>query len=415
MQKLNECSTHPPDKLLSNSVIQELPKEDIRAPYDYIHQRLLCSRDYTANENFGTLNKEKFDLFNKLYKSRDEESMYSKDYSCLRYIVDFCFDSDVDKELNNECTKFFLKTVQNPEVRLSDLADICSYIKNCQSMALLGLMNDLFDSGLIDSLVHIVKNLSECKPLNEDLIKLFKDFHEKYSNVQDALNISKIIPHCSNPQKREYAEANIEDENLLFYLEKCFISSDAKANMQKVQFAKNLLEEGFYENTLSRFFNEFDFSEEDLPFLSETMIALKRDKLKQGHILEIIDMIECDEYQEAKQKVDTLMHIRNEALKQKSVLAAAGEELTDEAIDDVILNTPQITLEIYKLLGEKAFFEMFKDKIDCLEDYLDMIVIDDNTKLMEVINPKNSQKYLELEENIKKAKEELKIRLINKM
>lgn len=112
-------------------------------------------------------------------------------------------------------------------------------------------------------------------------------------------------------------------------------------------------------------------------------------------------------------KIKKLLRCRELGIENKEVLSHKPEIVSDEDINCLFFELPQMTLNMYDILGEKAFVYSFKDKIDNVIDYLVLLGRDfDDThlkdKLILKINPTATYDYYSLVSEIEDLKQKYK-------
>lgn len=112
--------------------------------------------------------------------------------------------------------------------------------------------------------------------------------------------------------------------------------------------------------------------------------------------------------------VDKLIHCRDLAMENIEKLEHRGMKLSTEDIDNLCFELPQMTINMYDLIGEKAFVYAFKDKIDNFIDYLVALgrALDDKNLMRDLkllTNPVATEEYQFLLEEIAASKKEYKM------
>ena len=109
-----------------------------------------------------------------------------------------------------------------------------------------------------------------------------------------------------------------------------------------------------------------------------------------------------------------LVDIKDEAIKRRSDFSYYSYKVDDEALTRLFLDDPQSTLNFYKLMGRDAFLNSFKDKLDNVQKYIECIgaeISEDSPKyqeLLELVNPKESDRYKANQTKIKNLKNDWK-------
>lgn len=108
-----------------------------------------------------------------------------------------------------------------------------------------------------------------------------------------------------------------------------------------------------------------------------------------------------------------LLRCRDLGVENIRKLEHQNRKLSSSDVDSLFFELPKMTINMFDILGEKAFVYSFKDKMDNVIDYLVRLgqeFPDNNLKdrLMLLTNPTNTDNYLMLEEEIFALKQEYK-------
>ena len=218
-----------------------------------------------------------------------------------------------------------------------------------------------------------------------------------------------VIEYLSYDKAAEYIKSAVStkdviDENLILFL--C-----RKYGDKKDVYSKNLIDKSLMLiNEGGKYSTVYECGKSALQPLNientlNSLIALNRLKYPKKYAPKYID----SNFKSAEQ-AKMLLHLRDEAIKNRDNLSYEDEIYDDDKINELILHEPQKTLNMLKVLGEKSFVNVYKEGYDVVEEYiltigeLNSINTPYYEELIKITNPRESQIYKETEDKVRDLK-----------
>lgn len=409
-----------PDKKLIKSLLSNIPDGVMKEPQlkgDYILQRLKCSGRYLYNDDTSLLDSKAFDFYNHLYNIAHNKPE-KWDFEYIHKITNRCLNEIKSEKFRKKYINLTEKVLKDKDLTPSEINGILhsTYRVSDEETYIIDFVEQLFNKGEKHNIVQIMNNLTLGSSFNKSKIKRLYDFQKEFPNKNKVFLSSVVgdLGYSPKPEAEKFAKQNIDDENLEFYLRKCFDEEKIQDCFENINICNKLLKAGFNIENIEDLFDE-DYGSftnrtvAERNFLTNKIFELIKLDISLDKIISMMNVSykQSKSFEDGKTDFDLLLKIRNKAIEQKDILSTANEELTDDEIDEAFITS--YALHTYKLLGEKTFFEMFKHKIDCVEDYMERLnLVYDRQELVKIINPIGSEKYISLQNDIIKAKSELK-------
>lgn len=255
----------------------------------------------------------------------------------------------------------------------------------------------------------------------DDIYEAFKYFKKNCNNA-----FIKLTENCKN-KKGEYAPKIFEFEKIL--LKKESVNNVANIIPALKTPDGNDIDKNKYKAFIKMSENNLFVSDikeilplannvNDLNYNAEKAIEADRTILDVNSFSNVFTACVDENGRFDEEKYNSLNRVTKQALKNKDVLRAADEELSDEDVINLFYLNCADTVKAISLVGEKAMMYAFSFKKDALVDYQEnmaSLAEDLSPEMKEVflknVNPTNSKEYKTLQEEQKALKNNLQKQL----
>ncbi len=417
MHRFNEYY-EPPTKRFLASLTEDLPQniKDKEELCQFILYRISATRD--KESRCSDINPVKYKLFNRLYERYQENEKLIHINNITNY-AGRNFTSVSPDIMTGFCL------IASEYLEIEELSDCIREMQVTEKnfIQVLQIIN-LLKPEEKSSFNKVLEYFRYYKNEPNNYSKILSRFNEQYQLYKDshgAKYIAFLLERCTNPdgkfnQEKFNTLIKIEDEkNLSTYLS---IYANWKNKTEQdfynnVKLAKQLLDNGFdsYDIGQKFIYDKFKTYQEKGNF---NKIAIE---LKNKYNLSGIKLLEILRYN-TDDEVNQLMDLRNDALKRRDQLQLPSEELTDAQLNEVFVYNYRNVLNTLQLASKEAVLYSFAEKLDNVENYFEIIGNIPRTqvfyeRLVEIINPGQSQRYKNLSYNIKLNKDKLSEAITN--
>jgi len=419
---INLCNYYDqkPKKRLLESVTKELPDiKDSISLYSFLEYRTKVTRE-SYSSNYNEFNNKAFNFFNELQKlgnyTEPDDMIYLESVTA-KYTT---LITEGQKDFYNLAIQLvpILSASQSYDV-LTDCFERDYYDKRIPS-----LFNGLNDDDK-DSLIKILSNL-KYDDEEQKMLDAFLNLFSAYNNQYGIEHFERIFKTCYNNGRNEpndrykYALNNINEKYLDLYLhvisddseEKSF--STQKDELDQIETAKKLLAAGFTESQLKKaILSRYGIFERNIWFKEREERFRFTTELKNKGVHPDLALKLSSYHNLSPSQINNLIKLRSAAFEKRDELEYADEELTDEDIEALFFTDIEKTIRTIETVGLNTLIYSFKEKYDNVEDYMENFnqdcfeFQDKYQKLLEIVNPENSEKFKYYSAFIKAKKEQL--------
>ena len=411
MHRFSEYYESPTKRFLA-SLTEDLPKniKDKEELCQFILYRISATREkYIRGSD---INPVKYKLFNQLYERYpDSESIIYIDN-----ITDYAGRNF--KSVNPDIMTGFC-LIASEFLGAEELYNCCTAMQGTNEffIKVLNMINSLKPEEK-SSLNLILENFKMSKDEPKIYRKMLSRFIEEYQVYKDkhsANHLAYLLERCTNligkiDPKKFNILIKIEDEkNLSTYLSiyNNWISKTEEDFYDNVKLAKQLLDNGFEGSDLSDRspYEHFETYEEKENFNKKAIEIRSKYDLYGKKVLDILRY-------NTPEEINRLLDLREEAKKRRDQLQLPSEELTADELNEVFVYDYRSVLNTLNLVGKDAILYSFPEKLDNVENYFDTIgsippTYEFYQSLIEIINPRESERYKILSYRVKQYKDRL--------
>ncbi len=394
---------------------------------------------HNASVKDGKFNKEIFDFFNKIAQNSIGEAHYDHKLSTFRtipFIIKSCsndngFDPNLKRFVEDNCTQ---NMTNESLIQFRNLLSEHFAQKDTKSImrsinAFNKIRNDGYDTVNTYNIMTAIKT-----PNNfylDEGYEAIKELSEKYKIKR--IDVADVIACCKDgesfsPLVYEYAKKQVamytnhgkgefsDDHKTTLLCRLNYGKSDDKTQMDEKKL--NVISDiRYYYSDLSTAKSVEivkNLGSKHLIKNFELFKSLLQKYDKQEHVLKIIKACQDENGEFSQQKDETFERLRKQAYKNRDKLKMADEPLSNEDIDETFFENIGKILKTTELIGEKGVINLFNQKLDGFEDYVEKIA-DFSDKLykappakkervLKLINPAQSEEYKNIEKRIAKLK-----------
>lgn len=239
-------------------------------------------------------------------------------------------------------------------------------------------------------------------------VRAFNKLYNKSSNQYDAKQLLDLFKKCTfldkfRKKNFNFLYENIHDKHINTYMEFC----EKKPPLDLINQARKLIKLGISDKYLADFVYRYRGS------ILKEVEYLKKKGWNDEEIYKL-----CN-YDITESKTESLKTIIDTAIQKKEIIQYEDDDYDDSDIKDLFMNNIGETLTLLELIGKKDFIHLFNDKIDLIEEYLEVcgelnIIPKNYQSLLKLTNPVESNEYKERCNAITAAKNKLKENPVNK-